>query len=513
MQCTLDLAGPVRLSGPRGEPLTPRGMKTRGLLALLGTARGLKMTRASLQDRLWSDREPEHGSASLRQALSELRRCLDAVPEAGRELVVQGPAWVGLDPSKLRVVLDPPPTLDPGDGRIEFAQDLDIADLEFEDWLRGMRSTLAARWEDRRMQSADDRSVRLCLVPPARASSDVGIVANMVLDDVVTNASEMLSVIVTNEVAGAYLLSCTSYGEAEGFMLHIKLSEPPFGRQIWSASWPVTPATAQSMLPRVATAAALELCQAVARRQPEAALPLTAVFSFDRNRLSLADKQIARLQQSFSPGLALAWRAYVRHTMLLERLAPDPIETRSEAADMIEQARAAAPHSPTVLSVAALLALWDERPSFAIELLDLALRQNPTHALAHFAMPAALSQLGRSQEAHQRTVESRQLMFLFPGRASWLFRNSLSALQLGRFDEALAHADAASGFSPEFRPALRMKAALKYHLGDEAGAQSALRQLKALEPDFSLELMSSDSYPVATLRAAGLLGITRSGLC
>ena len=512
MQCTLDLAGPVRLSGPRGEPLTPRGMKTRGLLALLGTARGLKMTRASLQDRLWSDREPEHGSASLRQALSELRRCLDSVPEVGRELVVQGPSWVGLDPSALRVVLDPPPGLDPGDGRIEFAQDLDINDLEFEDWLRGTRSAFADRWEAARMEGADQRSIRLCLVPPPGVLSDFGIVATMVLDDVVTTASEMMSVIVTNEVAGAYVLSCSTYGESSGFMLHMKLSEPPFGRHVWSASWPITPATAQSVMPRIATAAALELCQAVARQQPESALPLTAIFSFDRDRLDAADKQIARLQHNFSPGLGLAWRAYVRHTMLLERLVPDPVETRSEATDMIEQARALAPQSPTVLAVAALMALWDQRPSFAIELLDLALRQSPAHALAQFAMPAALSQLGRTQEAYQRTVESRQLMLPFPGRASWLFRNSLSALQLGRLDEALAHADAASGFSPEFRPALRTKAALRFHLGDEAGASAAIRKLKALEPDFSLELMASDSYPVATLRAAGLLGITRSGL-
>ena len=41
---------------------------------------------------------------------------------------------------------------------------------------------------------------------------------------------------------------------------------------------------------------------------------------------------------------------------------------------------------------------------------------------------------------------------------------------------------------------------------------AVMAQLKRLEPDFTLELMASDAYPVSTLRAAGLLAITRSGL-
>jgi hypothetical protein len=33
-----------------------------------------------------------------------------------------------------------------------------------------------------------------------------------------------------------------------------------------------------------------------------------------------------------------------------------------------------------------------------------------------------------------------------------------------------------------------------------------------LEPDFSLELMATEEYPVATLRATNLLGVTHSHL-
>ena len=52
----LDLGGPLRLSDAGGADLTPRARKAQGLLALLGTAPGLKRSRSWLQDKLWSDR-------------------------------------------------------------------------------------------------------------------------------------------------------------------------------------------------------------------------------------------------------------------------------------------------------------------------------------------------------------------------------------------------------------------------------------------------------------------------
>ena len=51
---TLHLIGPVEMTGPGDRRLTPRGMRARGALAVLGTARGLRVTRARLQDLLFS---------------------------------------------------------------------------------------------------------------------------------------------------------------------------------------------------------------------------------------------------------------------------------------------------------------------------------------------------------------------------------------------------------------------------------------------------------------------------
>ena len=129
----LDLVGPLRLTDRDGLELTPRSRKARGLLALLGTSRGLRRSRAWLQDKLWSDRGQEQGAASLRQCLTEIRSSLGMhitclKTEAG---------WVSLDPEQVQVRTDLPDS-DRPDG-VEFLEGLDIPDPEFEHWVRDQR--------------------------------------------------------------------------------------------------------------------------------------------------------------------------------------------------------------------------------------------------------------------------------------------------------------------------------------------------------------------------------------
>jgi len=57
--------------------VTPRGRKTRALLAYLISDAGTKVAKSRLSALLWGDREDSHARASLRQALLELRRALN----------------------------------------------------------------------------------------------------------------------------------------------------------------------------------------------------------------------------------------------------------------------------------------------------------------------------------------------------------------------------------------------------------------------------------------------------
>src|SRR5215204_6707828 len=70
----ISVIGAFRVLAHDGEDLTPRGRKARAVLALLALTPTRRRSRSALQDKLWSDRGPEQGAASLRQALTEIRR-------------------------------------------------------------------------------------------------------------------------------------------------------------------------------------------------------------------------------------------------------------------------------------------------------------------------------------------------------------------------------------------------------------------------------------------------------
>lgn len=134
----LHLLGPVRLFAPGGDDVTPRGMKARGLLAILAMARGRPLHRATLQDRLWSDRGEAHGRDSLKKALAELRRAFGE--DAPATLRMEG-GTVALAPERIEVDAFGPAAGDPF--APEFLEGIPIHDEVFTAWLRQTRSELS----------------------------------------------------------------------------------------------------------------------------------------------------------------------------------------------------------------------------------------------------------------------------------------------------------------------------------------------------------------------------------
>jgi hypothetical protein len=134
----LDLLGPLCLRDAAGVDLTPRGRKSQGLLALVAVSPALRRSRAWLQDKLWSDRPQEQGSASLRQCLTQVRASL------GRHVdcLMTDRDWVALDPARVHVLAEHDQAeLDDA----EFLEGLDIRDAEFEHWVRDQRMRYAER--------------------------------------------------------------------------------------------------------------------------------------------------------------------------------------------------------------------------------------------------------------------------------------------------------------------------------------------------------------------------------
>lgn len=135
------LIGPFRMLSKTGDDLSPRGAKSRALIALLATSPNYQRPRKWLQDKLWSDRAEEQGAASLRQALTEIRRHLAQYPN----VFYSDRSIIRLNSEEISVDIDDfdPDTISKSLDGVDFLEGLEIPDDVFEDWLRQTRAELA----------------------------------------------------------------------------------------------------------------------------------------------------------------------------------------------------------------------------------------------------------------------------------------------------------------------------------------------------------------------------------
>ena len=143
------LFGPFTVQGQDGQDLTPKSRKSRAILAMLAVAPRGSRSRVWLRDKLWSDRGEDQASASLRQALLDIR---SALGPAAAHLVSADKHTVSLDLAALHI--DALEALKPtapkgGFGQTEnFLEGIDVRDPEFEEWLTLERQSWHRRIED-----------------------------------------------------------------------------------------------------------------------------------------------------------------------------------------------------------------------------------------------------------------------------------------------------------------------------------------------------------------------------
>lgn len=506
MHLSLHVMGPIRLLTAGGRNLTPRGRKTRAALVVLATAPEMRLPRARLQDLLWSESPTAQGAASLRQMLHDLRSALG--PDYAGVLLA-GDGWVGLDPRRLHV--DLAAAIGHDGARAEFAADLDMAEPEFEDWLRDMRLSLE--------ETARPAPLVLVLATPQGNDDQARMFASVVLQDAGMRAAELIPArLVTQSawdgagnlgmVAGA---SCLRDGPEA--LLQLGISDLTSTVQLWSQQFVLPTGQATRGVAQAAGAFALALIRQAAGLATPArpVMPVMDLFGFSAQRLLAADRLLGR-DDFADNALGQSMRAFLRYTLIIERQGGTPAALLDEAEGFTARARRMAPGDPNVLAVSSLLRSWRGDPSGALDLARMACRLAPGHDLARMALSQALNDVGRDAEALTTTLRVPGGPMAILGQASWLLRRAVTQVRLGRLRDAEVSANAALAHAPDSRAVLRFLAALRYHRGDEMGTAEALHQLRRLEPDFSLDLMASPDYPVSSLRRAGLLGITRSGL-
>ena len=480
------------------------------------------MTRAKAQDKLWSERAPEQGSASLRQTLAEIRKSLGEY----RGALLAGPGWVGLDPECVLVDVELPEGAAPHS--VEFAEDLDIRDPEFEDWIVAQRSHHAELWSQvaaptilQRTTSSDVFASQPAVILKAESAGDGGLAgfASATVRDAAQRAGEFMPLEVYRDSAAALdhpeaiEVDACAFGSSQNFVLHVTLNRFGTGLQLWTKTFDISASSIAEDLRTISaeiTLALLHSFSQAADRPKGFSLPsFPDIFSFSHERLQRADDSLAAAGAAPS---ALAMRAFIRNTQLLERMVSDPEATHREALEMVGESLERAPTSATVIAVASLLAARNQQLELASDLSERAFRADPYNPLARLSRISAFSFTDQHNAARLEALQAMQLPLSELDRPTYAVLAALTSIRTGNLDEAVRYAAISHGHAPEFRPPLRVLSALRYHQGDHEGAADALKKLKELEPDFSLELMGSDHYPVATLRETKLLQITKSRL-
>ena len=336
----LRLNGPFRVYDDAGRDITPKGIKERGLLALLALSPGQRRTRAWLQDKLWSDRSPEQASGSCRQALSNMRKSL-------------GPTGSCVQSDRSAIWLDPPISLhnafDPGMG--EVLDDIDIADPEFVDWLRDIRmqrETPVPVFADTKSQNAGSllqaptslRPVKRAMVLISRIDQSgtargafilralsqrivTGLALLGDIEIVEVDASEKL----VSEDQPAVRIELECLDDSDMAFVLLRVISTTNRRIVWSGRVSLAPSIAEIWASPDVTRAVNSTVQAVSDAASTAP-GLTAiasinhairrVFEFEKTGLVKADGLLRDAVDGEARGLALAWRGFLRLTEALE---------------------------------------------------------------------------------------------------------------------------------------------------------------------------------------------------
>lgn len=525
------LVGVFEVRGQDGRDCTPRGAKARAILAMLCQTPDRRRARRWLESRLWSDRGAEQASGSLRQALMEIRKALGDEAErleTDRDMVRLMGVTTDLDQ-------DPETAAKALQTGREFLEGIDIIDQSFEDWLREERarveSALGIRRPDqaRTLVAATARLpfvIRLGGLPPG-----MGAFAGRALAD---SIGRLLAEFAHIDVYGAGGAQIPPDLPREGMALHIEgaeiqdrvhvlvsLSSIASGQIIWNQRAAVPLAEADFIgagdLPPLVFQAAdaalshfpqLEECQHGPRRANALiSSALTEMFSYDGNRLQVADRMLVEAGEIASSARIYAWRCLVRQIMFVERTDADHPNLMEEVDEFSRKALELSKANPLVLSLVGLARVMvEQNPDAGSILARDAVALSPYNAHAHLAHAVALSRAGDNPGALDAARRGAEIAARTAHVHWWEAVSGLVAIRCENYAAAIAHYEAAHYRAPGFRAAMRHLLFLYLWAGEREKAARVHKALLRAEPDFTVDrILHEPGYPAVTLRKSGLV--------
>lgn len=514
----ISLWGCFRVTAPDQTDMTPRSAKACALLALLATSRGMLRNRKWLQSMLWSDRQPVQGAGSLRQALTEIRRCFGPFSD----LLITNRRDVGLDVTRISLVEPDAPT------HVQFLEGLDVRDPEFEDWLRQERLQSDAMPPAQSQNDHTVQSMSVVLVPLPTADPNTQLVRDVFVDSLARSLTETLGL--QTEISSVELTGGTRHqvcvqafpASNDQIGLRVRLLVGHLNAVIWTGIGAVDSAllaplrdttlgrlcneTVQQLADFLLTVPSDRL-QITDRANALCRQSIRKIFSLDPVEFETADRLLSEAFEISPRGVFLAWKAQLNVMRLVERTGGCPEGLADSVRALSRRAMELDPWNSVVLATLANAhLLLDRNKSAALDFANRSVELNPLNPLALDSKARGLLHAGRLEEAYAYSKRSQLVCSTSPNKFFWDMGLCVNATFLGRNEEALRLAKTASASRPGFTAPLRYKTVLLANSGDIEGARDTAKQISSQEAGFSVNRLVNDpTYPVAPLRERGLL--------
>lgn len=584
-QHTLNLLGPFRLLAPDGARIEVASRKGVALIAMLAMAKEGERTRPWLQEKLWGSREPLQAQASLRRELSNLRKSLNTNDESllicERDRVRLNLAHVSVDARQIDHSDTGPDSGDALTG--EFLEGIDVTgENEFEDWLREQRRRLTERLDAKRHASAErrgdvsgvafalpDRIVDISGPPPGfggrpalavlsfrNLTGDEGndYLSEGISEELIERVSrlrwlpvigrsssfsvavEKLDQRVIGRALGAkYLFDGRLRLQNGVFVLSTVLSEAETGYTIWSTRVslpsPHAPNAMEQLvvdLVAVLSARIDHAEQMNAHAKPRDCLEAGELIWRGRwhlNRFTREDSEAARAlfdealkidpnspEALIQATWCLCWSLWAQRGSEQQIVEMRKLAQRAIIADC-DDSRG---HM-----LAGIAETWLRQPARAKALLERAIELNPSLALAHAQLGDCLWLAGEPENA---IAPLKMALRLSPNDMHLFFtlgELAISYCMLGRWDEAIDHANQSLVRRPAYWFAHMVKINTLLRKGDIAAAEEAYRTLMTAKPSFALGFIDwvpfvdrswNDYFLSGTAVAAGHLPTLAKGV-
>jgi len=539
------LSGPFRVVLPGGATTAPPGKRAKAILAMLALSPDGVRSRAWLQDKLWSDRDGEHGAASLRQEISALRRFMR---EAGLDIVLADRDTVRIDLDAVRVETPSDGAAAPGQ---ELLEGLDIRDEEFENWLREERSRWRARTTDgggpapdgwrataRALPGASSNPSRpaLGIIAEYGASGDAAeeTAADLILDlaartllsfdavDILDYRGARGAVAARGDAEGPdWLLRVAASARGDALRISASLCAAGASRVAWTHTEGFTVAALYET-DNIALGAFVNRIVYIVLdqimnprslgdedRHHAARLALGAIYQIFRlgdADLDAADRMLTHAYEVDPRSTYLGWRVFINITRVGERRTMRDPASDARMRDMMGRALDADPYNPLTLSLCALSHGFVFREyDCALDLADRAVAANPLHAIACDIRALTLGYMGELELGYRDAMRARALGGPPPYQHCIDTTCCILATLSGRFAEGVRHGERAMARQPSYSPTLRYTAASLGHLSRTAEAGALLKRLRKFEPDFTIGLLRDNDYPVAGVLGAAVI--------